>query len=76
MEKIRRISAWITIVVIIGLLIATIVCAVMGSQYFFGFLALTIFVPVTLWIFMWFTKLIHGKSEIIPENMEQGEDKE
>ncbi len=76
MEKVRRISAWITIIVIIGLLVGTVVCAVTGSEYFFGFLALTILVPVLLWVFMWFTRLVHGKSEVIPEDVNRGEEKE
>ena len=71
MDKIRRISAWITIIIIVGLFVGTVVCAVTGSEYFFGFFALTIFVPVTLWIFMWFTRLIHGKSDVIPEDTNQ-----
>lgn len=60
MEKIRRITAWITIAVIIGLIIGTIVCAVTGSKYFFGMLFLMIVVPVVLWVFMWFTRLVSG----------------
>ncbi len=76
MDRIRRISAWITIVVIIGLLVGTVVCAVTGSEYFFGFLALTILVPVVLWVFMWFTRLIHGKSEVISEDMNSDNAKE
>lgn len=63
MNKVRRITAWITIIVIVGLIIGTIVCAITGSDYFFGFFALSIFVPVVLWIFMWFTKLVNDKSE-------------
>lgn len=76
MDTVRRISAWITIIVIVGLLVATVVCAVTGSKYFFGFLALTILVPVLLWIFMWFTRLIHGKSEVLPEDVSQDEKEE
>lgn len=60
MEKIRRIMAFVTVVVIIGLIIATIICAVTGSQYFFGMLFLMFVVPVVLWVFMWFTKLVSG----------------
>ena len=61
MDKVRRVTAWITIIVIIGLIIGTLVCAITGSRYFFGMLALTFFVPTVLWVFMWFSKLVHGK---------------
>ena len=60
MEKIRRITAWLTIAVIIGLIIGTIICAVTGSRYFFGMLFLMIVVPVVLWVFMWFSRLVSG----------------
>lgn len=65
MQKIRRIMAWLTIVVIIALLIAMLVSAVTGSRYFFVFLFLAIFVPIILWVFMWFTRLMAEESEVI-----------
>ncbi|MGN0155134.1 MAG: hypothetical protein ACI4A3_11855 [Lachnospiraceae bacterium] len=76
MKKIRQITAWITIVVIVGLVIGTVVCAVTGSRYFFGMLFLMIVVPVVLWVFMWFTHLIHGDSSVISkEDMKALEEK-
>ena len=65
MKRIRQIVAWLTIVVIIGLIIGTIVCAVTGSKYFFGMLFLMIAVPIVLWVFMWFTHLVNGDSSVI-----------
>lgn len=67
MKKIRQIVAWITIIVIIGLIIGAVVCAITGSKYFFGMLFLAFAVPIVLWIFMWFTHLVHGDSEVIPK---------
>lgn len=64
MDKIRRITALLTAVLIVLLVIATFVCAITGSQYFFGMLALTFIVPIVLWVFMWFTKLANDKSEL------------
>jgi len=60
MDKVRRATAWITIIVIIGLIIGTLVCAITGSRYFFGMLALSFFVPIVLWVFMWFSKLVQN----------------
>lgn len=72
MQKIRRIMAWLTIVVIVALIIAMLVSAVTGSRYFFLFLFLAIFVPIILWVFMWFTRLMAGESDVISkEDMEQ-----
>lgn len=65
MKKVRQIVAWITIAVIIVLLVCTIVCAVTGSEYFFGMLFLTFVVPVVLWVFMWITRLVNGESDVI-----------
>ncbi|MBO5087414.1 MAG: hypothetical protein J6C01_01965 [Lachnospiraceae bacterium] len=64
MEKVRKITAWITVIVIVGLIIGTLICAVTGSDYFFGMLALTFIVPVILWVFMWFSKLVNGNQEM------------
>ncbi len=63
MEKVRRITAWITVIIIVGLIIGTLICAVTGSDYFFGMLALTFLVPIILWVFMWFSKLVNGNQE-------------
>lgn len=71
MKKVRQIVAMLTVIVIIALVIGTLICAITGSKYFFGMLFLTIAVPVVLWVFMWFTRLLHGESEVISkEDME------
>ena len=58
MNKIRRIVAGLSALLIIGLIIAMIVLAIMGSLYFYGVLFLTLVIPVILWVFMWFTHLV------------------
>lgn len=65
MKKIRRIVAFLTVFVIVALVIGTLICAIIGSKYFFGMLFLTFVIPVVLWVFMWFTRLINGESEVI-----------
>jgi len=65
MNKIRRITAWLTVLLIAGLIIGTLICAVIGSPYFGGMLVLSLAIPVVLWVFMWFTHLIHGDSKVI-----------
>ncbi len=76
MEKVRKITAWITVIVIVGLIIGTLICAVTGSDYFFGMLALTFIVPVILWVFMWFSKLVNGNQEMNTDSVQtQSEEK-
>ena len=71
MKKLRQIVAWLSILLIAGLIIGTVICGITGSRYFFGMLFLALCVPVVLWVFMWFTRLIHGDSKVIPkEDME------
>ena len=65
MTKIRRIAALLTVLLIAVLVIGTLICGILGSPYFYGMLFLTIVVPVVLWVFMWFTHLIHGDSKVI-----------
>ena len=75
MNKLRRVVAWITIAIIIGLIVGMVICAVTGSKYFFGMLALAIIVPVVLWIFNWFSNLVNGNSKN-QENEPEQNDKE
>lgn len=71
MKRVRQIVAWITIAVIVCLIVGTIICAVTGSKLFWGMLYLMMAVPVVLWVFMWFTRLVNGDSDVISkEDME------
>lgn len=45
-NKLFRFMAWVGIVVIVGLVIATMVTGITGSKYFLGFLALSMIAPV------------------------------
>ena len=71
MNKIRRIAAWLTILLIAGLIIGTLICAIMGSTYFYGMLCLSLGVPVVLWVFIWFTHLVHGDSKVISKEVSE-----
>ena len=67
MKKVRRIVALLTVIVIVALVIGTLICAISGSRYFFGMLFLSFAVPVVLWVFMWFTRLVNDESGTEPE---------
>ena len=71
MEKLRRIVAMISVVVIVALIIGMVICAITGSKYFFGMLALVFLIPITLWVFMWFAKLVNSSSDSEPEDTTQ-----
>lgn len=77
MQKVRRIIALFTVIVIAALVIGTLICAVTGSEYFLGMLFFTFVIPVVLWVFMWFTRLVNGESEVISkEDMEALDNRE
>ena len=66
MKKVRRIVAFLTVILIVALVIGTFICAITGSKYFLGMLCLSFIVPVVLWVFMWFTRLVNGESGTEP----------
>ena len=68
MKKVRRIVALLTVIVIVALVIGTLICAISGSRYFFGMLFLSFAVPVVLWVFMWFTRLVNGEAGTEPSD--------
>ncbi len=45
-NKLFRFMAWVALVIIVGLVIATIITGLTGSKYFLGFLILSIIAPV------------------------------
>lgn len=59
-SKVNRILALISVVLIVGLIIATLICGVMGSPYFLGLLALTIIVPMLLYAMLFIGKVLAG----------------
>lgn len=77
MQKIRRIVALFTVIVIAAMVIGTLICAATGSEYFLGMMFFTLVIPVVLWVFMWFTRLVNGESEVISkEDMEALDNRE
>lgn len=74
MQKIRRIVALLSVVFIIGLIIASIICAITGSEYFTAVFFMMVAAPVVLWVFMWFTRLIYGDSDVIPKEETESKD--
>lgn len=73
MEKLRRIVALLSVVLILVLVVATLICAIIGSKYFFGMLALTFFVPIVLWVFMWFSNMTNKEQKDAQSDLEDAE---
>lgn len=63
MNKLRRVVAMLTVLLIVGLIIGTLICAFTGSKHFMGMLFLALAVPIVLWVFMWFTNLVSDQSK-------------
>ena len=58
-KLIWRVMAWICLIIIIGLIIATIVSGIKGSKLFLPFLILTIIIPGFMYIVLWIGKLLN-----------------
>ncbi len=67
-KKIKRISAMIAILILVGLSIATFIFALIDSprsgRMFQACLFATIAVPILLWIWIWLYGTISGKKNI------------
>ncbi|MBQ9609779.1 MAG: hypothetical protein IJV15_10110 [Lachnospiraceae bacterium] len=59
-KPLARIIAWICLIIIISLIIATFVTGIMGSGLFLPFLALTIVIPFFMYIALWLGKVLNG----------------
>lgn len=55
--------AIVGLVIIIGLIITTFILGIMGSEYFIGFLFLSIMAPVFIYVFLWVGKLVRSVSK-------------
>ncbi len=69
-RKFSRIIAWICLIIIAALIIATFITGIMGSKLFMPFLALTITVPLLMYIALWFGKILNSSG-----NKDQSEEK-
>lgn len=61
MKRVKQIFAWIAIIIIVGLVAATIVTSIQESALSIPMLGLTMGVSVALWVLLWFLDLIGGR---------------
>ncbi len=62
-KPILRVAAWVGIILILGLIIATFIAGITGSEYFFGFLVLSITVPVFIYVVLWIGRVLNNVAE-------------
>lgn len=74
-NRIRRIVALVTVILLIACIITMVILGIVGSRYFFGFLFLSIALPVILWIPLWFMNLISHKDDMDSIEQSGTEDK-
>ncbi|HKM35089.1 MAG TPA: hypothetical protein VJY54_10160 [Lachnospiraceae bacterium] len=76
---VKRVAAWIAIVLLVGLYLVTLVLALLNSpatnNLFKVSLVCTILVPVMCWIFIWIYGQLTGKKTIADLNLMQDKDK-
>ncbi|MGN0151193.1 MAG: hypothetical protein ACI39Q_01860 [Wujia sp.] len=59
-KKGYRILAWICIIIIVGLIIATLITGITGSPYFMGCLLLCIIVPIFFYVALWLGRVFNS----------------
>ncbi len=52
MQRFRKILSLLTVILLIVLFVVTCILGIMGNENFFGMLALTFFIPIILWVFL------------------------
>ena len=62
MKNVRQIIAWIGVIVIIGLVIATFVLSIIGNGLSLGMLILTMGVSIMFWVLLWFLRIMEQRN--------------
>ena len=63
MKKVKQILAIIGVIILAGLYISTIVCAVSASENFMTSIYASVIIPVLIWAYSFIYKLIKKDSE-------------
>ncbi|MBQ9934749.1 MAG: hypothetical protein IJO70_02785 [Lachnospiraceae bacterium] len=59
-NKLFRFMAWVALVIIVGLVIATIITGLTGSKYFLGFLILSMIAPVFVYAVLTIGRVLYN----------------
>lgn len=61
-NTLKRIGAILLIILLLACVVLNLVFAVTGSKNFLGMLMITLLLPVLLWVYMFFYKLLKDRS--------------
>lgn len=67
--------AWLGLIIIALLVVATLITGVTGSKYFIGCLFLCIVVPVFMYVILWIGKVLNSMNEPDSEDQVENTDK-
>ena len=62
-NKLFRVMAWVVLILIVALIIATFVTGITGSKYFMGFLVLSIIFPAFVYVVLMIGRIFHNAIE-------------
>ncbi len=74
-NKLFRFMAWVALVIIVGLVIATIITGLTGSRYFLGFLVLSMITPVFVYAVLIIGRVLYNATHDGNSKEEMTEDK-
>lgn len=60
----RRIIAMSSVIIIVFCVIGALICAIIGSPYFWALFFLAMTLPVLMWVFLWFLRLMRGEDHL------------
>ncbi len=61
MKRIKRVLAWIALIIIAGLIIATLILGIKGSPYAISMLGVTMGVSIIIWVLFWINGVLKRK---------------
>ena len=62
MERLRRILAMITVIIIIGMVLTTFVLGILGNPYTISMIGVTFGISIILYVLLWFMKLLEERN--------------
>lgn len=74
-NKLFRIMAFVALIIIVALVITTFVTGITGSEYFMGFLVLSIIVPVLVYVILWIGRILYNSSNKDDEGQTEADNK-
>ena len=69
-KRLFRVMAWVGLIIIAVLIIATLITGITGSKYFMGCLVLCIVVPIFMYVILWIGRVLSSVNEESLEHVE------